>query len=136
MYDENLGYITSSKDFNLFRKECDKWIEVFGLKDWYVYYVHYDNIEDSGAYGSCSASINTKCAEISLYKNLYDNYYDEHIIKRTAFHEVCELLFIKIKFFTVTDTKVQEREIEEELHTIIRRLENSLFEKSCNQVSK
>ena len=121
--------LTSEKDFNVFVKECKKWIKVFGLFDWEICFEHFDN-EDASALAACYYDVPGKSAYILLYQNFYENEISDSLLKKCAFHEVCELLLGKLKCYCETDLKLTNNQIQEAVHTVIRRLENSIFKNS------
>lgn len=112
-----------NSDFELFKTECLKWIEIFGLKGWKVGFEHK---ETNDAYAHVKVDgivdrfvifvLNSKPDETDLH---YD-------VKKTAFHEVCELLLWRMEYIG-TCRYVQPEELPEERHNIIRILENSFY---------
>jgi len=121
---------TSKKDFEIFKVECRKWINILGLKDWQVHFTHtkMDGIRAQIVF-QCIArvatiSLNTEWnewAKISI---------TDQLIKKAAFHEVCELLMGKLNDLATQRFNLDEADVEEEIHRIIRTLENVLWEKS------
>lgn len=110
---------TTKKDFEVFKKECLKWVEFYGLKDWRISY----DQKDTEANAETRYFLENKSAVISLS----NKYPCETTLGRLAFHEVSELLLVeithKLNWFLNT------QEVNTMAHTIIRRLENSVFEK-------
>jgi len=89
---------TTESDFEIFCKEAEKWIEIFGLKDWEVKYNHLNgNGQD---YAVCSTSPEDRAAKIELYKVWPepDVKKTENEIKQSAFHEVCHVFFRGLSF--------------------------------------
>lgn len=117
-------YKTTKKEFELFKKECRKWIKFFGLFDWEVYYEHVELKEK--AYATCHTDMLGMVATFSFNKVVGTNIRDD--IRRTAFHEVCELLISKLKIIAKCRF-LSEDEITTANHEIIRRLENCVFDK-------
>ena len=115
---------TTKKHFELFQKECNKWIEYFGLKQWRVFYEH-DYVDD--AYGSINAHHPGKVVTITLSKSWEETKPNNKYIKRTAFHEICELLISPLERLAKSRFGVLEEEIQEEIHNIIRTLENTVW---------
>ena len=112
---------TTKKDFEVFKKECEKWIEFFGLKDWRVEYEHrpLDN-----ARADVEADIMNKWAVITMSKDQEDK---KHI-KESAFHEVCHLLHYGFDFIK-KDKGHSEDVWDRECESFVRRMENSVFKK-------
>ncbi|HDL19928.1 MAG TPA: hypothetical protein ENH40_06715 [Nitrospirae bacterium] len=117
---------TTKEHFAIFRKECLKWIEVFGLKGWDVTIKH-KKMEDCRA--ACTSHVVNRWAELKLNIDWNKEWeISKDRLKKDAFHEVMEL------FLAVISNLAEYRyttasEIEEEIHAIIRTLENVVFEK-------
>ena len=109
----------TDKDLEIFKKECLKWIDIFGLRGWRI---KYTLTEKEGIYGSCSTNLTGKTATITLAKFMDKNDYSIDRIKKTAYHEVCELLLARIN--ALADYRHTTRdELTEEIHNIIRTME-------------
>lgn len=120
-----MNYKTTKKHFEIFKKECAKWIEYFGLKDWDVGYIHK---KDDDNFGTCGYNMVSCHATISLTTNWGDEEPTVSAIKRVAFHEVAELLLARL--VSVAHTRsATDYDIEEATHGIIRRMENSVLKK-------
>lgn len=116
----------TGKDFELFKKEAQYWIDAFGLKDWRIYYA-FERIED--AYATCSYHWHGKIATLTLDKWPSETRTDEEI-RRSAFHEVCELLLVEMRQFALDEVIPHEERkglTDSAAHGVIRRLENSVF---------
>ncbi len=118
---------TSKKDFVLFKVECEKWIDIFGIKSFEIFYDHSDYLRDNKA--SCTSYSVNRWATLRL-NSTWDNYWKltEENIKRCAFHEVIELLLAPL-VNCAESRYVSENEIDEQAHTVIRTLENVLWKK-------
>lgn len=119
---------TTKKDFELFVSECKKWIERFGLKGWAVYYDHADTKNDF-ANVLVSDGLDDRVVTLTFNTNWQD-YPDrtkEEQIKKTAFHEIREIFYWRIRFIAGA-RYVQPEEIREEIHNLIRIDENTIFE--------
>ncbi len=117
-------YKTTKQDFEQFKKECQKWIKFWGLTEYRFYYYH-DELD--GSFAQVGWSINGKVATVTFNKNI-DEDKNQIDFKKSAFHEVCEILLAEL------DTLMRERylaknQIEGAFHTVIRRLENCVYEK-------
>jgi len=115
---------TTAKHFEIFKLECEKWIEVLGLKDWSVWYYHGGGLADCLA--SIKALVSSRVISIFLAKDWGDNEITEFQLKKTAFHEVSHILLVKLECLGKARTTF-DSEIDEEAHSIIRTLENTLF---------
>ena len=117
------GMKTTEKDFELFKKECQKWVDYFGLHGWDIFYKHKQKEDCFGCIDYDTAKRN---AVIYLSIEWEDEYYSPEKIRETAFHEICELLFARIKIINL-NRFVGDDEMDEEIHNIIRILENKVF---------
>ena len=122
--DEPTG-CTTSEHFSVFRSEVSYWISKFGLFDWCVYFAHdkydgiawrsYDNLED-------------RVVTIGLSTEWPDLSPDDRMVSKCAFHEVCELLLLRIEYYANLDACPSDSlDAREEVHSIIRRLEHALW---------
>ena len=123
--------LTTTEHFEIFKNEAEKWIVFFSLLDWAVYFFHEDNAT-SGPCRAWSATVQEgKAASLGLSLNWNDDNDDviitDYDVKKSAFHEVCELLLRKLWKLADTRYGVTESDVEEELHSVIRRLENSVW---------
>lgn len=115
---------TTKAHFELFQEECRKWIDFFGLKDWEVNYEHKadkDNL--AGAYINLEGKIATFHLAIGWYSKPND-----YEVRKCSFHEVCEVLLGRLQILAEKRFTTLS-EINESVHDVIRRLENTLFEK-------
>jgi hypothetical protein len=111
----------TKKDFEFFKEECGRFINVLGLKEWSIHYTH-ESLDD--AYARTMMDSNNMVTTMIL-----GTYWDDmrpktdHEISKLAFHEVCHLLMNPLATEAMerytTDHALQSLE-----HTIIRRLEN------------
>ena len=122
-------YKTSKSDFEVFKKKCKKWIEFFGLKGWEIDFAHKD-MGDSLACCSMGALENRSVTIILSTK--WDIRPSVKELGITAFHEVCELLLMRLRVLC-TYRYTTELEIKEEIHTLIRTLENVLYHRECKR---
>lgn len=119
----------TKKQFKVFRKEALRWLDRFGMKDWSVYF---EQKELKGVRAECSFNCVGGIATLSLgteWNELNDEFVTDKIIQRTAFHEVCELLLARLNDMTSQRFNLNEGDVEEEIHRIIRILENILWNK-------
>ena len=118
---------TTNKDFKIFRDECRKWIDIFGLKSWSVKYDH-RNAAGKDTLASCCYSVTDRVATLVLSKDWGNDVVDDYQIEKSAFHEVCELFLANIR--TLAEYRYTTMlEIDEEVHAVIRTLENVLYER-------
>lgn len=118
---------TTAAHFKIFKAECEKWIKVWGLLEWKIYY---DHLELDGDYGECCRNLIAKKATIALGKTWANiNAIGSQEVKAIAFHEVAELLLSGLDILAMARFTTAN-EIESERHSIIQRLENVVFEGS------
>lgn len=113
---------TSKKDFDTFVRECQKWINFWGLHSWRVAYRH-KKLPDNN--GDADWQRSGRVAVIRLAKDVDSR--DQ--IKMTAFHEVDELRYGKIRDLAMTRF-CTEQDIDEAIHELIRQDENLIY-KNC-----
>lgn len=112
---------TTKKQFKEFCAECRKWIKKFGLTEWEIYFYH----EKIDAAARVVGSTKEMTADILLSTEIEGPVFKTEI-KRCAFHEVCELLLLDVR--THLDFVFCKGEIDNLLHKIIYRLQNTYFE--------
>jgi hypothetical protein len=117
---------TTKEHFRIFQAECEKWIEFFGLYGWNI---HYKHTKIEGCYGQCFYNIVGRVATIELSTD-FDHNHKAILtsVKETAFHEVCELLLAKLRDLSTGKLSSNYDIVDEEIHSIIRILENKVFE--------
>ena len=120
-----MAHPTTSKHFEVFKKEVLRWLEIFGLKDWDVSIEHKEVEEDSRAI--CVSQVGGQLATISLSTD-WDIKPTDDNLQVHAFHEVCELLLSHMDSLARERT-ILPRELEVARHSVIRVLENVLFPK-------
>lgn len=113
----------NKKHFDLFKKECKKYIEKFGLCSWEINY-KFKPIE--GAYGNCASKYSGRAATITLSSNFYENGKNVNKeIKRIALHECLELLISPLEAHA--QARVWDADdFDKEIHIVIRTLEKLL----------
>ena len=116
-----MNYKTSKKDYKLFKTYCKKWIDFWGLYEWETNYVHYAN-EDARA--SIWWEMTGMIATIGLGKVWADP--EPYELSKVAFHEVCEIMLCPVTQLALDE--YAKRKVDNRIHTIIRRLENIIFE--------
>lgn len=119
-----MTYKTTEDHFKLFKEEVRKWVRVFGLQYDYEVYVYHENREKH-CEGSMSANFEHRYSDIYL-NSTWEVQPTEYKIKRTAFHEVCELVLYKLRDLGLARPSTEEQIIEE-VHKIIRVLETAFW---------
>lgn len=118
-------YETTPEHFELFRAEAQRFIDLFGLLDWYVLFAHR---EGGASLADINANYFGKSAEIGLFKEWAPpDIPSDDLMRHCAFHEVMELLLVPMRKIALDpDMNRQEKKhaLDVEAHAIIRRLEN------------
>lgn len=120
---------TTKKDFEIYKTEVHKWIEILSLKDWDLWFIH-ENLLKKEEMGSCSTSYRGRKATFRLTTHLPRDFskYGKSIIeivKNTALHEVLELMLTRL--YALAEARDwDESEWEAETHAIINRLQKTL----------
>jgi len=115
---------TTKTEFELFKKECQRWIKFWGLTEWEINYRHKEI--DREVYAVCYTDIIGMTATLKFNKNIREDL--ESQPKESAFHEICELLLAKLSTLA-NDRYSTEDELCVASHEIIRRLENCVYNK-------
>jgi len=115
---------TTKKDFELFKKECQKWIDIVGLKDWHFWYEHDETNENCIA--QYLDDVQGRSCVIYFTTGL-DDKLSNHDIKSGAFHEIVELYMKDLRKMALTAHSYAM--VDEATHRVIRMLENVLFPK-------
>jgi len=122
---------STKAQFELFKKECLKWIDIFGMKGYRFYFRHQD-FGEAAAYCEYPTEIQHRFFILGLSVNFSDDYADIDLspeaIKRNAFHEVAEAFMCRMSVLA-NSRCVREDEIKEERHNIIHVLERLIFDK-------
>ncbi len=120
----NIIFRTTKKHFKLFKCECRKWIRIFGLYGWEVYYFHEDDGTDHRAWASYKTT--GRVCSLCLSTNWGTMYPTKRLVRLAAFHEVCELLLARMN----TEAKYRfasEEVVDEAAHEVIRVLEKVVW---------
>lgn len=116
--------ITTAKDFEIFKKEAELWIKRLGLVDWSIYFSHVGDCPN--ALASMMANIPNRGATINLSADWTGEGISVSQLRETAFHEVLELVLARLSYLGECRF-LQDEEIPEERHNIIRRFENLFY---------
>ena len=116
---------TTKKHFELFKQECQKWLEKLKLDNWEV---HYDWREDDGNRASCSADLSGYIATLNLSADWGDNRQEpitDDEERSCAKHEVIHLLLARLsanaksRYISRDDMEESEEELVCKLEKII-----------------
>ena len=117
---------TTAKDFQLFKTECLKWLDEFGLKGWESDFEHDKKMDEHLALLTTN-TIGRAC-KFTLAGDWGTVETSPYEIKKAGFHEVMELFIQRVRYLALS-MEVRQDEVVEECHHIIRTLENVLFDK-------
>ncbi len=119
---------TTSKHFEIFKKECEKWIDRFGLYGWRFYYTHKDE-DPNNTFAGCYWPELPQDRVFTLRLTVNISWlFTIRDIKRSAFHEVCEALLYRISYLGLARHLMVD-EISEERHNLIRTLEKAVWDR-------
>lgn len=122
-------YKTTETHFKVFKTECEKWIDRFNLRSWAIYYRHENHEKNTDWVAWRSFDLTGRIATLGLSLDWSNKKPDENEVRKSAFHEVCELLLARLEAEALVDTcMTQKNDIEEQKHAIIRRLEYGVWE--------
>jgi len=108
------------QDFAYFQKCVVKYIELLGVKDFYIS-VEQDELDEDRA-GQCSYDTQNRWALITVDKNIEN--VSRKAIESVAKHEVLELVLADIR--VALDDFYNPLIVDKHIHRVIRRLENAL----------
>jgi len=115
---------TTEKDFELFKKECEYWIDFFGLTEWEVDILHQNHPKGGKGEAWNWNKPGDQYCQIGLCKDIEHEIYCS--FEEIAFHEVCHLLLAKL-YWVGSCRYAQLEELGTAEHEVVRRLENSVF---------
>ena len=122
---------TTKKDFELFKSECQKWINRFELNNWTIRYSWRD-LELDGLDGASNSGAWNYIAYLTLDTEIDDeNIGDRDMIieiKEAAKHEVIHLLIKRLKLKAIYRYIKDENEIVEAEEELVRKLEKIIKE--------
>lgn len=114
-----------SNHFACFKKECKHWIDRYGLKDWHIYFEHDEIVDHPGACAIVDVDLKNRLARITLDIQWEDVEPTRALLQNAAYHEVCHILLYRLKELALS-REVSKEVIDDEIHAIIRRLENGI----------
>lgn len=114
------------QDFQIFKDEAQYWIDQFGLLDWRIGFA-FEKID--GFYAESRTYWYGRTATLVLNK-WQDEPIETEQIRKSAFHEVCEVLLTEMRNIALNKSIASEEHEDMFIgaaHGVIRRLENSVF---------
>lgn len=116
---------TTDEEFEIFQRSVRYWIEKFGLKGWRISF-NQRSMGDKGYFAELDYHMmNRSCVFCFTldYKKISEVEFDPDNL---GFHEVSELLMSRLRVLS-SERFISEDEITEEIHAIIRMLENTVY---------
>lgn len=112
--------LTTEKHFKEFKRVARHWIKRLGLTDWQVHFLHEGKNND--VFARCYINVAGRVATLELQKDWDGDKVSMAQVRRSARHEVGELLLLPLEVMA-KDRFVSEAHISETQHGIVRRLE-------------
>jgi len=112
---------TTPAHFELFQKECRKWVDIFGLDEWKVYFLHLDE-SNANRLAACNYVGLTFVATFVLNKNWRHDTPNNNWVKMVARHEVVHLLTAPLNCLA-TARYVTEDEVDNAVERLVHKLE-------------
>jgi hypothetical protein len=114
---------TTKEDFEKFKKFTMYWVDFFGLRNWEV---EFDHKEDDTSMAYTTFNVLNRNVMIVLAMDWGERKVTDEELDKTAFHEVCEVLLLKIRY--IADARyIMDEDIGSEIHDVIRVLENVVW---------
>ncbi len=131
-------YELTEEHFEMFKEEFVYWINMYGLIGW-EFHFSFDTKTSDEARAQIFRDHDARITIVMLATKWQGTEPTEYNIRKCGFHEATELLLSKINDL-VRSRSVTDRQIEEEIHNLIRILENihweSDFERRLNESIK
>jgi len=113
---------TTKAHYELFKEECEYWIDKFNLREWRVSYRWELTSNDNEAMAEYNAHYQAKKVLITFSKKIIQTHDKTNdLIREIAFHEICELLLVPLRAQAAW-RGYDEDERESATHSIIHRL--------------
>ena len=115
---------TTQADFVAFCNEASKWLERLGVVDYETCFKH---VEEMDSVAGAEFHTQNRWAVLKLCKDWGDTLKNRYEVRKSAFHEVLELLLGDLRTLCGTDN-VGDDDADREIHRVIRVMENVFFE--------
>ncbi len=125
-------YDLDEKDFEVFKDEFTRWVDILGMKGWELIFKHIELVD---ARAQVMPGQQGRVVVVCLNTMWEGQEVTEYELRRTGFHEALELFLSKITQLA-HERSVTEADIEEETHNIIRTLENVIWEVDFSEREK
>jgi hypothetical protein len=121
-----MGYKTSKEDFELYKQECIRWLDIFGMKSWYIDFSH--ELLFDGHEACANVDLNARSANLTLSEE-WGSVVNDETVKLAAFHEVCEVFLAPLVGCAYDRFNLSMESIAENTHVIIQTLMNTMYRK-------
>ena len=119
---------TTKADFELFKSECEYWIDRLSLREWEFNYLHKQSTDVESSLAWTRSQYGGRVVDIALATEFDENWtIDKESIAHCAFHEVCEILLAPLRDIAMDINGAEKTEQSAAIHAIIHRLEHSLW---------
>jgi hypothetical protein len=116
-------YDLTEDHYEMFQDEFQYWVNMYGLKGWELHF-SFDKETGEDARAQIFRDHDARITIVMLATKWQGCEPTEYNIRKCAFHEASELLLSKINDLTRSRC-VTDKQIEEEIHNLIRVLENT-----------
>lgn len=114
-------YEVTAEHFKYYQGQVHRWLDFWAIKDWRIYFEHKKLKEALAAY---HADHSGKTLSIALSKS-WNVPITKELMSKCAFHEVSEVMLETVSRWMTGN----RYDLEEAIHSVVRRLENIIFEK-------
>ena len=111
-----------NSNFEYFKKRCEHWIKILGLKMWNIEILMVDDKSDEGWDVYVYRDITGRTAEIRWWKGC--EYKGDKYLDKIAFEESCHILLANLSYYGAS--YYNKLIITEEEHIVINMLYNAL----------
>ena len=116
----------TEEDFEVFKKECLRWIDILGLKGYSFHFTH--KKEEKQNYATIKTWTIPRVVTVNLATEVPKDLYSADEIKLAAFHEIYEV-FLSRLVWLANSRCTSEWELDEETHKIVHTMEKVLYPK-------
>lgn len=116
--------------FTIFKDECDRWIDFFGIKNWDLSIIKQDmGNEEYCVVAALTYDVQNHVGTIAINNSIRLASPDVNVveeIRRAAFHEVMELIFSETRELA-TSRYITETSVDKSIHNCIVLFENTVY---------
>jgi len=116
----------TEQDYENFKDEFRYWTQRYSLNNWEFHFFFEDDSEENPSRARLMTDHDARICLVTLCKVWEGEEPTEIAIRQSAYHEVVELLLSNMNLL-IRQRSVLEREVEEQVHVVIRTLENAHY---------